>query len=147
VSPFEAAAATLGVTPSTAPVRDAIDIERAISELGRVRGSGLIVLPETFTTVHRRTIVAAAAQSNVPAIYPFTYMTRDGGLISYGGDLTDLYARAAPYIDRILKGATPADLPVQQPTKFEFTINPKTARTLGIEVPPTLLARADEVIE
>jgi putative ABC transport system substrate-binding protein len=105
------------------------------------------VLPDTFTTVHRRAIISAAASSNVPAIYPFRYMAGDGGLISYGVDLIDLYRRAAPYVDRILKGGKPADLPVQQPTKFEFAINLKTAKSLGLDVPPTLLARADEVIE
>jgi putative ABC transport system substrate-binding protein len=129
------------------PVRSVADIEQAILELGRGAGSGLIVLPDTFTTVHRRVIIAAAASSNIPAIYPFRYMAADGGLISYGVDLIDLYHRAAPYIDRILRGGKPADLPVQQPTKFEFAINLKTAKALGLEVPPTLLVRADEVIE
>ena len=105
------------------------------------------MLPDTFTTVHRRAIITATASSNVPAIYPFRYMAGDGGLISYGIDLIDLYRRAAPYVDRILKGDKPADLPVQQPTKFEFVINLKTAKALGLDVPPTLLARADEVIE
>jgi putative tryptophan/tyrosine transport system substrate-binding protein len=128
VRPFEGAAASLAVKPSTAP-------------------SGLIVLPDTFTTVHRRAIISAAASSNVPAIYPFRYMAGDGGLISYGVDLVDLYRRAAPYVDRILKGGKPADLPVQQPTKFEFAINLKTAKALGLDVPSALLARADEVIE
>jgi putative tryptophan/tyrosine transport system substrate-binding protein len=147
VRPFEVAARALAVEPSTVPVRSVTDIERAISELGHAPDSGLIVLPDAFTAVHRSTIIAAAASSNVPAIYPFRYMAADGGLISYGVDLTDLYRRAAPYVDRILKGSRPADLPVQQPTKFEFTINLKTAKALGLEVPPTLLARADEVIE
>jgi putative ABC transport system substrate-binding protein len=105
------------------------------------------VLPDTFTAVHRRVIISAAASSHVPAIYPFRFMAGDGGLISYGVDLIDLYRRSAPYVDRILKGGKPADLPVQQPTKFEFVINLKTAKALGLDVPPTLLARADEVIE
>ena len=147
VRPFEVAAASLAVKPSTAPVRSATDIEQAIFDLGRATASGLIVLPDTFTTVHRGAIISAAASSNVPAIYPFRYMAGDGGLISYGVDLIDLYRRAAPYVDRILKGGKPADLPVQQPTKFEFAINLKTAKSLGLDVPPSLLARADEVIE
>jgi len=147
VRPFEVAASSLAVKPSTVPVRSVTDIEQAIFDLGRAPASGLIVLPDTFTTVHRRVIISAAANSNVPAIYPFRYMAGDGGLISYGVDLIDLYRRAAPYVDRILKGGKPADLPVQQPTKFEFAINLKTAKSLGLDVPPTLLARADEVIE
>jgi ABC-type uncharacterized transport system substrate-binding protein len=147
VRPFKVAAASLAVKPSTTPVRSVTDIEQAIFDLGRATASGLIVLPDTFTTVHRRAIISAAASSNVPAIYPFRYMAGDGGLISYGVDLIDLYRRAAPYVDRILKGGKPADLPVQQPTKFEFAINLKTAKTLGLDVPATLLARADEVIE
>jgi len=147
VRPFEVAASSLAVKPSTVPVRSVTDIEQAIFDLGRAPASGLIVLPDTFTTVHRRVIISAAANSNVPAIYPFRYMAGDGGLISYGVDLIDLYRRAAPYVDRILKGGKPADLPVQQPTQFEFAINLKTAKALGLEVPPTLLARADEVIE
>ena len=147
VRPFEVAASSLAVKPSTVPVRSVTDIEQAIFDLGRAPASGLIVLPDTFTTVHRRVIISAAANSNVPAIYPFRYMAGDGGLISYGVDLIDLYRRAAPYVDCILKGGKPADLPVQQPTKFEFAINLKTAKSLGLDVPPTLLARADEVIE
>jgi len=147
VRPFEVAASSLAVKPSTVPVRSVTDIEQAIFDLGRAPASGLIVLPDTFTTVHRRVIISAAANSNVPAIYPFRYMAGDGGLISYGVDLIDLYRRAAPYVDRILKGGKPADLPVQQPTQFEFAINLKTAKALGLDVPGTLLARADEVIE
>ena len=147
VRPFEVAASSLAVKPSTVPVRSVTDIEQAIFDLGRAPASGLIVLPDTFTTVHRRVIISAAANSNVPAIYPFRYMAGDGGLISYGVDLIDLYRRAAPYVDRILKGGKPADLPVQQPTKFEFAINLKTAKALGLDVPSALLARADEVIE
>jgi ABC-type uncharacterized transport system substrate-binding protein len=147
VSPFEVAAPSLAVKPSTMPVRSVTDIEQAISSLGRAQASGLIVLPDTFTAVHRKPIISAAASSGVPAIYPFRYMAGDGGLMSYGIDLVDLYRRAAPYVDRILKGGKPADLPVQQPTKFEFAINLKTAKALGIEVPPGLLAIADEVIE
>jgi ABC-type uncharacterized transport system substrate-binding protein len=147
VRPFEVAAASLAVKPATVAVRSVTDIEQAIFDLGRAPASGLIVLPDTFTTVHRRVIISAAASSDVPAIYPFRFMAGDGGLISYGVDLIDLYRRAAPYVDRILKGGKPADLPVQQPTKFEFAINLKAAKALGLDIPPTLLARADEVIE
>jgi ABC-type uncharacterized transport system substrate-binding protein len=149
IHPFEAAAPSFAVKPSRLPVRSVPEIEQAIFSLGRAAhaNNGLIVLPDTFITVHRRAIISAAARSNLPAIYPFRYMAGDGGLISYGIDLTDLYRRAAPYVDRILKGTKPADLPVQQPTKFEFAINLKTAKSLGLEIPPTLLARADEVIE
>jgi putative ABC transport system substrate-binding protein len=147
VRPFEVAAPSLAVKPSRLPVRGATDIEQAMFDLGRAATSGLIVLPDTFTTVHPRVIISAAASSKVPAIYPFRYMAVDGGLISYGVDLIDLYRRAAPYVDRILKGGKPADLPVQQPAKFEFAINLKTAKALGLTVPDKLLATADEVIE
>ena len=147
IRPFEVAAPSFAVQPSSMAVRSVIEIERAISSLGRAPVSGLIVLPDTSSTLHRRVIISAAESSNVPAIYPFGYMARDGGLMSYGIDLIDLYRRAAPYAGRILKGTKPADLPVQQPTKFEFAINLKTAKTLGLDVPATLLARADEVIE
>ena len=147
VGPFEVAASSLAVKPSTVPVRSVTALEQAIFDLGRAPASGLIVLPDTFTTVHRGVIISAAASSNVPTIYPFRFMAGDGGFISYGVDLIDLFRRAAPYVDRILKGEKPADLPVQQPTKFELVINLKTAKALGLDVPPTLLARADEVIE
>jgi putative tryptophan/tyrosine transport system substrate-binding protein len=147
VRPFEVAALSFAVDPMTMPVRSKTDIEQAISDLGRVPANGLIVLPDTFMAVHRNAIIATAASRHVATIYPFRFMVRDGGLISYGIDLIDLYRRAAPYVDRILKGSKPADLPVQQPTKFEFAINLKTAEALGLKVPPTLLARADEVIE
>ena len=108
---------------------------------------GLLVLPSPITGVHRELIVATAARHRLPAVYPFRYFIDVGGLASYGVDPLDLYRRAAGYIDRILKGAKPADLPVQQPTKFELVINLKTANTMGVTIPPTLLARADEVIE
>jgi putative tryptophan/tyrosine transport system substrate-binding protein len=145
--PFEAAAPLFAVKPMTRPVRSEAAIVEAVSDLGRTPASGLIVLPDTFTVVHRKSLIAAAARSNVPTIYPFRFMAADGGLISYGVDLIDLYRRAAPYVDHILKGGMAADLPVQQPTKFEFTINLKAAKSLGLTVPETLLARADEVIE
>jgi len=107
----------------------------------------LVVPPDNFSYVHRELIFALAARHRLPAVYPFRFMAREGGLVSYGVDLGETFPRAAEYIDRILKGTKPADLPVQAPTKFELVINLKTAKALGLEIPPTLLARADEVIE
>jgi putative ABC transport system substrate-binding protein len=147
VRPFEEAARGLAVTPIRSLVRSEAEIEHAICALGGAPAGGLIVLPEAFTTVHRRSIISAAARCHVPAIYPFRFMAADGGLMSYGLDLIDLYGRAARYVDRILRGAGPAELPVQQPTRFEFAINVRTAASLGLHVPLTLIARADEVIE
>jgi putative ABC transport system substrate-binding protein len=118
-----------------------------LTTLGREPGGGLIVVPDTFTRVNRKIIVNLAARYRLPAIYPYRQFADDGGLASYGPDTVEQYRLAAGYIDRILRGAKPADLPVQQPTKFELVINLKTAKALGITVPPTLLARADEVIE
>ena len=141
------------IGPSTAmtliktPVRDASEIEAAIEAVGREPNGGLMVLPEPFFPVHRKLIVELAARHNLPTIYPFRSFTVDGGLMSYSVDVVDLYRRAAGYVDRILKGTLVADMPVQQPTKYELVINLKTARALGLEVPPSLLARADEVIE
>jgi hypothetical protein len=108
---------------------------------------GLLVLPDNFTTDHHRAIITLAARYRLPAVYPYRLFTAAGGLMSYGIDVSDRYRGAASYVDRILKGAKPADLPVQAPTKFELVINLKTAKALGLDVPPTLLARADEVIE
>jgi putative tryptophan/tyrosine transport system substrate-binding protein len=111
------------------------------------QNGGLFVLPDIVTYVHRELIIALAARHRLPAIYPFRYFPAAGGLMSYGADPVDMFRRAAAYIDRILKGEKPADLPVQAPVKYELVINLKTAKALGLEVPPTLLARADEVIE
>jgi putative tryptophan/tyrosine transport system substrate-binding protein len=111
------------------------------------QNGGLFVLPDIVTYVHRELIIALAARHRLPAIYPFRYFPAAGGLMSYGADPVDVFRRAAAYIDRILKGEKPADLPVQAPVKYELVINLKTAKALGLEVPPTLLARADEVIE
>ena len=122
-------------------------MERVIATLPTNSSCGLVVIPSVFMSGHRDLIVAAAARHAVPAIYPFRFFATAGGLIAYGADGVDLHSRAASYVDRILKGAKPAELPVQQPTKYELVINLRTAKALGLEVPPTLLARADEVIE
>jgi ABC-type uncharacterized transport system substrate-binding protein len=136
---------SLEVTPLNA--RDAGDIERAIAAVDRNPNSGLIVTGSNLAIVHRDLIVTLAARYKLPAVYPLGFFVTGGGLISYGPEGIDPHRRAAAYVDRILKGEKPADLPVQAPTKYELAINLKTAKTLGLEVPTTLLARADEVIE
>ena len=118
VPSFETAARSLKVVPITAPVRDEVEIETAIIALGREPGGGLVVMPDGFMYVHRAPIILAATRNNVPAIYPLSYFARDGGLLSYGPDVVDIFRRAATYVDRILRGAKPGDLPVQFPTKF-----------------------------
>jgi putative ABC transport system substrate-binding protein len=123
------------------------DLEGAIAAFARQTGGGLIVLPTAINNFARRRIIRAAARHRLPAVYPFRHYAEDGGLIAYGFDTPDLFRRGAAYVDRILKGDKPADMPVQAPTKFELVINLKTANTIGLAVPPTLLARADEVIE
>src|SRR5262245_44604820 len=123
------------------------EIERAVTAFARSSNGGLIVTSIAPSAVHRQLIVALAARHRLPAVYPYRYYATSGGLISYGPDTTDPFRRAADYVDRILKGEKPADLPVQAPTKYALVINLKTAKALGLEVPPTLLARADEVIE
>jgi ABC-type uncharacterized transport system substrate-binding protein len=128
-------------------VRSAAEIEPALATIARQGGNGLMGLPDPFTNAHRDLIVGLAARYRLPAIYIQRAFVTAGGLISYGVDVTDLFRRAAPYVDRILKGAKPADLPVQQPTKFELAINLKAAKALGLDVPSSLLALADEVIE
>jgi len=142
-----AAAPRFGVEAVAAPLRDSTEIEAAMTEWGRQRNNGLIVLPDPNTNTHRSLIVALAARHHIPTIYALRAATADGGLMSYGVDYPDLFRKAAGYADRILKGAKPNDLPVQLPTKFELAINLKTAKTLGLVVPPTLLSIADEVIE
>jgi putative ABC transport system substrate-binding protein len=129
------------------PVRSDDEIGHAVTGLGHQPGGGLIIMLDVFTAVHRPAIIAQATANRVPTVFPWRFGATDGGLVSYGVDVADLHRRAAGYVDRILKGAKPGELPVQQPTKFELVINLKTARALGIEVPPTLLATADEVIE
>jgi putative tryptophan/tyrosine transport system substrate-binding protein len=143
----EAAAPSLGIQVVPAGVESAADIERSIAEIGSEANSGLVVLPDGLMLIHRKLIVSLAERYRLPTIYPFRYFADNGGLISYGIDIADVWRRAATYIDRILKGTPPGDLPVQQPTKFELVINLKTAKEFGIEIPATLLARADEVIE
>ena len=128
-------------------MRDAGEIERAVTAFARDPNGGMIVTGSPSQGVHRELIITLAARHRVPAIHPFRYMATGGGLIAYGPDQVDQYRRAAGYVDRILKGEKPADLPVQAPTKYELAINLKTAKALGLVVPPTLLARADEVIE
>jgi putative tryptophan/tyrosine transport system substrate-binding protein len=144
---FETAARSLKVVPIAAPVHDDVEIETAIIGLGREPLGALVVMPDTFTTVHRVPIISAAARNNVPAVYPRSDFARDGGLLSYGVDGVDTWRRAATYVDRILRGAKPSELPVQFSTKFELVINLKTAKALGPSIPPNLLAVADEVIE
>jgi putative tryptophan/tyrosine transport system substrate-binding protein len=144
---IQAVAPSLGVELSPVDVRDAGEIERAVAAFAGRSNSGLIATPSPSQGVHRELIIALAARHQLPAVYAQRYMVTAGGLISYGPDRVDPYRRAAGYVDRILKGEKPADLPVQAPTKYELVINLKTAKALGLEVPPTLLARADEVIE
>jgi putative ABC transport system substrate-binding protein len=147
VRPFQAAAPSFAVSAITVPVHDAVEIEGSMATLAQAKGGGLIVMPDTFTWNRRKLIVSLAARYHLPAIYPFREFVNEGGLISYGVDAGDLRVRAATYVDKILKGAKPADLPVQLPTKFELVINLKTAKALGLAVPSSLLAWADEVIE
>ena len=148
MSSLETAARSLKLMPIIAPVHSDAEIETAIIALGREPGGGLVVMPDVFMDVHRTPIIVAAARNNVPAVYAAsTIAVRDGGLLSYGPDLADTYRRAATYVDRILRGARPSDLPVQFPTKFEMAVNLKTAKALGLTVPQSILLRADEVIE
>jgi putative ABC transport system substrate-binding protein len=144
---FETAAAALKVVPITTQIHSEGEIETAITALGREPGGGLVVIPDAWTLVHRTPIISAAVRNNVPAVYAPSFFARDGGLLSYGPDPVDIFRRAASYVDRILRGEKPGDLPVQFPTKFEMVVNLKTAKALGLEVPPSIRLRADEVIE
>jgi putative ABC transport system substrate-binding protein len=144
---FEQAAQSFKVEPIAARVRSAADIEQAISMLGREPKAGLVVIGDSFMVLNRARIISFANRNNVPAINADIGSVKDGGLIYYGADTVDEFRRAAAYVDRILRGAKPADLPVQLPTKFEMAINLKTAKALGLAVPPSILLRADEVIE
>ena len=140
-------APSLGVEINAIDDGDAGEIERAITDFARMPNGGLIVVTSTGAFLHRKLIIALAAQHKLPAVYFVSSFTKDGGLVSYGPDLVVQYRQAAGYVDRILKGEKPADLPVQSPTKYELVINLRTAKALGIVVPPLVLARADEVIE
>jgi putative ABC transport system substrate-binding protein len=144
---FETAARSLKVVPIIAPVHSGAEIETAVNSLGREPRGGLVVMPDAFMLAHRAPIILAAARNNVPAVYFLSDFVKDGGLLSYGYQAADIWRRAAAYVDRILRGEKPADLPVQLPTKFELVINLKTAKALGLTIPPNLLALADEVIE
>jgi putative ABC transport system substrate-binding protein len=144
---FETAAQSLKIAPINAPVHSDVEIETAIIALGREPGGGLVVMPDVFTVAHRAPIISAAARNNVPAVYYQSFFARDGGLLSSGVDQVDSWHRAASYVDRILRGAKPAELPVQLPTKFVMAVNVKTAKALGLAVPPSIWLRADEVIE
>jgi putative ABC transport system substrate-binding protein len=144
---FETAAAMLSIEPIAMPVRSDTEIEAALTALARQPRSGLVVTSDTFAVDNRELIVSLTAKYQLPAVYPFRFFAAIGGLVSYGINLRDQFPRAASYVDRILRGGKPSDLPVQAPTKYELVINLKTAKALGLEIPPTLLARADEVIE
>ena len=138
---------SLKVVPIITPVHSDVEIETAIVALGHDPGGGLVVMPDVFTLGHRSPIISAAARNNVPAVYPVSDFVRDGGLLSYGVHRPDSFRRAASYVDRILKGEKPSDLPVQAPSQYEMAINLKTAKALGLTIPETLLATADEVIQ
>jgi putative tryptophan/tyrosine transport system substrate-binding protein len=147
LGPFRAAAALFAVTPIEAPVHSVGDIESALSSLASEPNAGVVVMPDAFTPVHRDLIITLTARYRLPAVYPFRFFATSGGLMSYGVNVMEQFPRAAAYVDRILKGAKPADLPVQQPTKFELVINLKAAKALGLTVSESFLQRADEVIE
>jgi putative tryptophan/tyrosine transport system substrate-binding protein len=147
ISAIEAVAASFGIELFPSPVHDVTGIEHAVVGLGQESNSGVLVLPGPFITVSRDLLVALLAMHGIPAIYPYRFFASSGGLLAYGPDTLDPFRRAASYIDRILKGEKPVDLPVQAPTKFEFVINLKTAKALGLTIPETLLATADEVIQ
>ena len=144
---IQSVAPSLGVEVSPIDARDAGDIERAITAFARLPNGGLIVTASPIAFIHRGLIISQAARHKLPAVYPLRFFVAGGGLISYGPDSIDQYRQAARYVDRILKGEKPADLPVQAPTKFELVVNLKAAKAIGLTVPPSVLARADEVIE
>jgi putative tryptophan/tyrosine transport system substrate-binding protein len=146
---LETAARSLKVVPIVAHVHNDVEIETAILALGREPGGGLVVIPDPFTSTssHRAPLISAAARYNVPAVYGLPGFVEEGGLLFYGPDRVDTFRRAATYVDRILRGAKPGDLPVQFPTKFEMVVNLKAAKALGLRVPQSILLSADEVIE
>lgn len=145
--PFEAAAQALAIAPLVTPVRSNADINSAITAVAREPGAGLVVMADSFMAAHRARIIELAASNRVPAIYPFYVAPAEGGLLSYGPSVEELFHQVAPYVDRILRGAKPSELPVQAPIKFELAVNLGTAKRLGLDVPATLLARADAVFE
>ena len=147
LKPFKAAALSFAVEAIAAPARDTSELQSVIAAQVREPNGGLIVMPDSFTDANREEITSLAARYHLPAVYAYRFFAERGGLLSYGADLSDNFRRAAEYVDRILKGERPADLPVQAPTKYELVINLKTAKALGLKIPPSLLARADEVIE
>ena len=147
LNPFKAAAARLAVEAISAPVRDGPELDSVIAAQAREPNSGLIAMPDSFTIAYRAEIISLADRYRLPAVYPFRFFAEVGGLLSYGVDLVDNYRRIATYVDRILKGEKPSELPVQAPVKFELVINLKAAKALGLQVPAQLLGRADEVIE
>jgi putative tryptophan/tyrosine transport system substrate-binding protein len=144
---IEAAGKALGNDTTAAPVRTSVDIELAIGEISITPKEGLVVNPDSYTQANHALIIALARQYGVPAVYPYPYEAAAGGLVSYGPDVIDLFRRSASYVDRLLRAEKPADLPVQQPLKYELVVNRKTAQALGLNIPQDLLAAADEVIE
>lgn len=147
VRSIEVTAASFVMASTLAAARNAAELERAIEASAREPNGGLVVLPDVSTVNHRNEIIALAARHRLPTIYPYRFFAASGGLVSYGSDVADVYRRAASYVDRILRGAKPANLPVEAPTRFELVINLKTAQALGLDVPPRLVALADDVIE
>ena len=140
-------APSFGIELISNPVANAEDIDRAIESFGRLPNTGMLVPPDTTTVEHRNAVIASAARHRVPAVYAFNFFVTSGGLMSYGTDQVDLFRHAANYVDRILRGDNPADLPVQEPTRFETAVNVKTAKALGLTVPYGLLLAADDLIE
>jgi putative tryptophan/tyrosine transport system substrate-binding protein len=147
LNPFKAAAASFAVEAITAPIRDMSELEAVVAAQAREPNGGLIVMPDIFMNVHRAEVTSLAARYHLPSVYPYRFFTEVGGLLSYGNDSADNYLRAATYVDRILNGEKPSELPVQAPVKFELVINLKAAKALGLDVPLQLQQRADEVIE
>jgi ABC-type uncharacterized transport system substrate-binding protein len=144
---FKAAAASFAVEAIAAPIQDRSELESVVAAQAREPNGGLIAMPDSFLTAHRAEVISVAARYRLPAVYWLRAFTEGGGLLSYGNDNVDNFRRAATYVDRILKGAKPSELPVQAPVKFELVINLRTAKALGLDIPATVLARADEVIE
>jgi putative tryptophan/tyrosine transport system substrate-binding protein len=144
---IEAAARPINVQVIKSDLHGEADIDTAVDQFARESSGGLIVMPSPFTAVNRRAVIAAAARNHLPAIYPYRYFAEDGGLLVYGSDGQDIFRRTASYVDRILKGESPANLPIQEPIKFEMFVNLKTAKALGLTIPSQLLDRADELIE